>query len=351
MDFFEKGHEQVVIREDAATGLRAIIAVHSTVLGPAAGGCRHWVYPNPEAALTDALRLSEGMTFKNALADIPFGGGKSVILGAPGRRLSPRQLEVFGCWVDELNGRYVTAEDVGMSVADMGVIARSTRYVSGLGGTGVGGDPSPHTAQGVLLGMIAAVRTRLGADSLRGVRVAVQGLGNVGLHLCRLLAEHGARFWVADLDEERVRQAVSRYSAEPLPVEQVLAADVDVVAPCALGGVLTHESVAALKASVVAGSANNQLAEPAVGDALAEREVLYAPDYVINAGGVISVAHEYLGMNDPAWVEARIAAIPDRLDAIFRRAARTGEATSRIADELARERLARAAAQELRGVA
>lgn len=349
MQVFEGGHEQVVIREDAATGLRAIIAIHSTVLGPAAGGCRHWAYPDTASALSDALRLSQGMTFKNALADIPFGGGKSVILGRPGVSLTPRQLETFGTWVDELGGRYVTAEDVGMQVSDLRAVARSTRFVSGLGTAGFGGDPSPHTALGVLNGIEAAVRARLGRDNLDGVRVAVQGLGSVGFQLATLLRQRGARLRVADLSEERVGRAVKALGAEPMDVADVLFADVDVVAPCALGGVLNADSVPRLRAAVVAGAANNQLATDEVGDLLTARGILYAPDYVINAGGVISIAGEYLGQQDPEWTAGRIRGIATRLSAIFERAAATGESTSRIADQMARERLARAARSELQG--
>jgi len=349
MQPFEAGHEQVVIREDVDTGLRAIIAVHSTVLGPAAGGCRHWVYPDAASALADALRLSRGMTFKNALADIPFGGGKSVILGRPGQSLTPRQLETFGRWVDELGGRYVTAEDVGMHVADLRAVARTTRYVSGLGTAGYGGDPSPYTALGVLNGIEAAVRFKLGRDDLRGARVAIQGLGSVGFHLATLLRERGAELWVADIAEDRVRRAVKGLGARAMDVATVLGADVDVVAPCALGGALTRQTVEALQAPVVAGAANNQLASDEVDDLLTARGVLYAPDYVINAGGVISVGGEYLGIQDPEWTESRIRGIAERLDAIFRRAAESGESTGRIADQMARERLTAAARTELQG--
>ena len=339
MDVFAAGHEQIVIREDPESGLKAVIAVHSTRLGPALGGCRHWVYRDSASALEDALRLSEGMTFKNALADIPFGGGKAVILGEHARRPSARRLETLGGWVEELGGRYVTAEDVGMQVADMRVIARATRYVSGLGTSGVGGDPSPCTAEGVLAGIEAAARFQLGADSLEGVRVAVQGLGSVGYHLAALLAERGALLWVADLDADRVRRAVNGLGATAAEPEDVLTADVDVVAPCALGAVLDAPTVDRMRARVVAGSANNQLAADEVGERLAARGILYAPDYVINAGGVISIAREYLGISDPEWTDSRIAAIAPRLEAIFRRARDTGAATSRIADDMARERL------------
>jgi leucine dehydrogenase len=340
MQLFEAGHEQVLIREDSATGLRAIIAIHDTRLGPAAGGCRRWVYPDGASALDDALRLSRGMTFKNALADIPFGGGKSVILGTPERRPSDAQLETFGTWVDELGGRYVTAEDVGMGVRELRTVARTTRYVSGLGDGGVGGDPSPFTAQGVLYGIGAAVAFRLGRRDLDGVRVAVQGLGSVGMTLCRLLHGRGARLLVADLDADRVALAVTEFGAEAVGVDAVLAADVDVVAPCALGAIWNAETVAALRAPIVAGAANNQLADDAVGDRLAARGVLYAPDYVINAGGVISVAQEYLRIGDSDWSASRIRGIGERLTAIFERAAATGEAPSRVADALAVGRLA-----------
>jgi leucine dehydrogenase len=345
-------HEQIVLRRDPQSGLRAVIAIHSTALGPAAGGCRHWVYPSQDCALEDALRLSRGMTFKNALADIPFGGGKSVILGEPGKRLTAGQLETFGAWVDELQGRYVTAEDVGMRVADLRAVARRTRFVSGLGTFGVGGDPAPHTAAGVLQGIKAAVAARLGRENLGGVRVAVQGLGSVGMRLCRLLQQEGAVLQVADLSAERVGQAERELGARVVGTDEILAVEVDVLAPCALGAVLTPESVARLRASVVAGAANNQLASDEVGDLLLQRGVLYAPDYVINAGGVISVAREYLGERDPAWADARIAAIADRLRAIFQRANQTGVATNRIADGMALERLAKAPRdQALRGVA
>jgi leucine dehydrogenase len=283
------------------------------------------------------------MTFKNALADIPFGGGKAVILGQPDSRLSARQLETFGAWVEDLNGRYVTAEDVGMHVADMRVIARATRHVSGFGTAGIGGDPSPRTAEGVLLGIEAAVRFRLGADSLRDVRVAVQGLGNVGFHLATLLRQRGARLWVADIDGDRVHRAVKGLGAAPMNVDDIVAADVDVLAPCALGGVLDRRTVGNLRATVVAGAANNQLARDEIGDVLAERGILYAPDYVINAGGVISIAQEYLGLDDPSWVTSRLAAIGERLEVIFQRARDAGTATSRIADQMAQERLAAAA--------
>jgi leucine dehydrogenase len=345
-------HEQIVFRQDRQTGLRAFIAIHDTRLGPAAGGCRYWAYASEQEGLEDALRLSQGMTYKNALAGIPFGGGKSVILGAgprggqPGARPSAAQLRVFGGWIDELGGRYVTAEDVGMRVTDMRVVAGVTRYVSGLGTDGIGGDPSPATAEGVCLGLAAAVRARLGAASLAGIRVAVQGLGNVGYELCRLLHAAGAVLVVTDLNEASVARAKREFGAAVVDPAEILDQDVEVFAPCALGGVLDAQSAAALKATVVAGSANNQLATPEAANLLTEREVLYAPDFVINAGGVISIAAEYLGLagsEGRAWVRERIEAIPDRLDGIFGIARRTGHSTDQVARALALEVLAAAA--------
>ncbi len=351
MEFSTHAHEQLIHRQDPASGLRAVIAIHSTRLGPAAGGCRHWVYENTEAAVCDALRLAEGMTYKNALADIPFGGGKSVILGQPEQPLSQRQLEVFGSWIEELNGAYITAEDVGMRVADMRLIARKTRFVSGLGLAGVGGDPSPSTALGVYNGMVTAVRRKFAVDELHGLRVAVQGLGNVGLSLCELLARAGARLVVADLNPDRVAEVVSRFGAQSCASEEILQQDVEVIAPCALGSVLTAASVAQLSAGVVAGSANNQLASPEVADLLFARGILYAPDYVINAGGVISIAHEYLGKNDSSWVAERINGIGSRLRRIFAESESAQCSTESVARGLADDRIAQGRRAELRGVA
>ncbi len=344
MDILAADHEQVVLRHDRNTGLRAVIAIHDTTLGPAVGGCRHWAYDSESSALIDVLKLSAGMTFKNALADVPFGGGKSVILGKPGERLSEAMLEQFGRWIEELGGRYVTAEDVGMRVADMRVVARRTRYVSGLGRNGIGGDPSPATALGVFIGMTAAAKYRLGVASLEGLRVAIQGLGNVGIKLCRQLHSAGARLVVSDIDASRVNRAVAEFGARAVPPDAIFGEKVDVFAPCALGGILSQTSVAQLQAKVVAGSANNQLADQDVAAMLAARDVLYAPDFVINAGGTISVAAEYLhveGYPDDAWVRDRIDAIPDRLMTIFSVARDHRQTTDQVAQTMAREVLAR----------
>jgi leucine dehydrogenase len=336
------GHELVVFGHDAATGLRAIIAIHSTALGPAAGGCRMWAYATTAEAVADVLRLSRGMSYKNAMAELPFGGGKAVILGDSRTMKSAALFEAFGRLVDSLGGRYITAEDVGTTTADMASVARATRYVSGLGAAPgeAGGDPAPKTALGVHLGIRAAVKFRLGRDDLRGVRVAIQGVGGVGHHLCGLLAADGAELFVADVQQAAVQKACKQWKAHAVAVDEVLSLDVDVLAPCALGGVLDARSIPRLRARIVAGAANNQLAQGEDGAALPRAGILYAPDYVINAGGIISVSREYYGGSE-AQVIADIQGIPARLTAIFERAQRENRTTNAVADQMARERLAR----------
>lgn len=331
-------HESIHHFFDADTRLHAIIAIHSTALGPAAGGCRRWRYASGADALTDALRLSRGMTYKNAIAELPFGGGKAVILADDQTPKSPELFAAFGRAVQSLDGRYITAEDVGISVEDMRVVRGETEFVSGLpqSGESAGGDPSPWTALGVFLGIEAAVRIRLGADSLQGIRVAVQGVGHVGLNLCRLLHEAGAILVVSDVNRRSLQKAQEETGAEILPVGEILSSDVDVLAPCALGNILTSASIPRIKAKVIAGGANNQLSTAADGARLAERQILYAPDYVINAGGIISVAREHLGQSSEEEVRAEVGRIPERLRAIFEEAAETGRPTNEVADELAR---------------
>jgi len=337
------GHELLVFGNDAATGLRAIIAIHSTVLGPAAGGCRMWPYETTTKAVADVLRLSQGMSYKNAMAGLPFGGGKAVIIGDSGKAKTPQLFEAFGRLVDSLGGRYVTAEDVGTTTGDMASVARVTRYVAGLGAAPgqAGGDPAPKTALGVYLGIKAAVKFRLGRADLKGVRVAIQGTGGVGHHLCRLLAVEGAELFVADVQPAAVQRACEQFGAHPVAVDEVLALDADVLSPCALGGVLDARSIPRLKASIVAGAANNQLAQGQDGAALQAAGILYAPDYVINAGGIISVSREYHGGATEAQVLADIQAVPARLTEIFERARRENRTTNAIADQMARERLGR----------
>ncbi len=347
MDMSQFAHEQVVIRQDERSGLTAIIALHSTRLGPAAGGCRRWRYAALDDALTDALRLSAGMTYKNALAGLPFGGGKSVILADAGTRPTEAQLAVFADWLNELDGRYVTAEDVGMGVAEMRTMARRSRYVSGLGEDGIGGDPSPKTAYGVFLGLKTAVQYRLGVEHLHGIRVAVQGLGNVGMSLCHWLARAGAELYVTDIDAGRVREAVERFGATGILPDALLDTPVEVFAPCALGGVIDDAVASTISAQVIAGAANNQLTDPGCGDTLAARGIVYAPDFVINAGGVVSVAHEYLAQQDhftgvvdyssERWVGERIDAISHRLLDILQEAEARGVSTETIAVERAQK--------------
>lgn len=335
-------HESLHFINDEQTGLRTIIAVHSTALGPAAGGCRHWSYANDTDALTDALRLSRGMTYKNAVAELPFGGGKAVILGSDAAPKTPELLAAFGRAVDSLGGRYVTAEDVGMSVEDMRHVQQQTKYVSGLpqSGQSAGGDPSPWTALGVFLGIEAAVKVRLEKDSLDGLTVAVQGIGHVGAHLCKLLHEAGTKLIVADVNGDNLKVIGASIPVEVVAPAELLYADAEILAPCALGNVLTSATIPHLKAKVIAGAANNQLSTLEDGALLSAREILYAPDYVINAGGIISVSHEYYGGSSEDEVRADVEKIPARLQTLFAEANETGRPTNELADEYARRLIA-----------
>ena len=340
---FDK-HESLHYFFDEGTGLKAIIAVHSTALGPAAGGTRRWVYNNDADALTDVLRLSRGMTYKNAVAGLGFGGGKAVILASDDTPKSPELFRAFGRFVNGLAGRYVTAEDVGCSVEDMRFVREETEFVSGLpqSGSDAGGDPSPWTALGCLQGIEAAVQARLGTDSLKGIRVAIQGVGHVGLFLCKLLHEAGAELFIADVNNDNLKATLAEVPATVLPPSELLFADVDVLAPCALGNILTSSTIPKIKARVIAGAANNQLSTPADGLRLARHDILYAPDYVINAGGIISVAAEYYGNASEDDVRADVGRIRERLERIFAEAKETGRPTNELADELARSIVAAA---------
>ena len=336
-------HERVLHCSDPVSGLRAIIAIHSTHLGPAAGGCRFWRYEDDNAALTDVLRLSRGMSYKNAMAGLPLGGGKAVILAPEDRQLTDALLEAFGDFVETLRGDYTTAEDVGMSVPAMQVIATRTSHVAGLppAAGAAGGDPSPKTADGIFAGIRAAVAHRRDDDSLEGVHVAIQGIGNVGMNLARALAEAGARLTVADINEVRVRQACTELGAEAATLDEILGVDADVVSPCALGAVLDADSIPRLRAGIIAGAANNQLATDGDGQRLFDAGILYAPDYVINAGGIINVACEHHLRLSEADVDERVAAIGDRLTAIFEQSARERRPTNVIADAMARRLIGR----------
>ncbi len=330
-------HEGVHLFRDAASGMTAVIALHSTHLGPGAGGTRFWHYADPSDAITDALRLSRGMSFKNAMAGLPMGGGKGVILADSLRTKTPEMLAAFGRAIDSLGGRYVTAEDVGMSDADMVAIAKTTRHVSGLpvAAGSAGGDPGPTTAHGVYLGVRAAIARALGKDDPKGVHVAIQGVGSVGGGLARLLAKDGAKLTLADVDAKRAKALAAELGAACVTAAEIMTVEADVLSPCALGAVLDERSIAALQTGVIAGGANNQLATPADADRVHTRGILYAPDYVINAGGIINVALEYLGQGDRAEVEARVAKIPERLEAIWSESAASGVPAAVVADRMA----------------
>ena len=327
-------HEQVLFTSDPESGLRAIIAIHDTTLGPALGGCRIRDYPTEDEALADVLRLSRGMSYKAALAGLPLGGGKAVVLTAPDRPKTPAMLRAMGRAIDWLNGRYVTAEDLGSSLADMDEIATATAHVAGRAGDG--GDHSPFTAEGVFLCLEAAVRLALGRE-LGGITVAVKGLGHVGWALARRLHAAGARLVVADVDPARVAAAVATFDAEPVPVEAIAQVRADVYAPCALGGDLSETTIPTLGAGIVCGAANNQLATPADGLRLLRRGVLYCPDYLVNAGGLISVARRPLGLSAEA-VGAKLGGLPATLRDVLASARRENRAPGAVADDLAEAR-------------
>jgi len=334
-------HEYVAYHHDATTGLRALIAVHSTTLGKGLGGCRMWPYRNDDEALTDVLRLSRGMTYKAALAGLPQGGGKSVVIGDPRKDKTPQMMLAMGRFVDTLQGKYVVAEDSGTSVADIRLMAQETAHVGGLADAksvaeGRTGDPSPATAYGTFIGVQAAVKHKLGRDDLKGLKVAIQGVGNVGFRLAKHLHEAGAKLWVTDIHFPAVDRCVKELGATAVSMEQIFGLDVDVFAPCALGAILNDVTLPQIKAPIIAGAANNQLARPQHGQALQDRGILYAPDYVINAGGIIDIYYEGPGY---AWatVETHLKKIGTTLTQIFERSAREQRPTFEIADRMAEE--------------
>ncbi|HEU4821508.1 MAG TPA: Glu/Leu/Phe/Val dehydrogenase dimerization domain-containing protein [Qipengyuania sp.] len=342
-------HELVQLVHDTVSGLTAIIALHSTHLGPGAGGTRFWHYADPAAAMRDVLRLSRGMSFKNAMAGLPMGGGKAVILADAAKTKTPEMLAAFGDAVQALGGRYVTAEDVGISEADMVAISQRTGFVSGLpvdGTDAAGGDPGPFTALGIYHGIKAAVRHKLGKDSLAGVHVAVQGTGSVGGGVARLLARDGAKLTLADIHEDRAASLAAEFGGQAVASDAIMDTACDVFSPNALGAILDDTGIARLDCAIVAGGANNQLARAHHGAILAERGILYAPDYVINAGGIISVAHEYLcrrddAPSDVAEVKSRIAQIPGRLEQIWQESDASGVSPDQVADRMAQKLIGR----------
>jgi leucine dehydrogenase len=336
------GHEKVAFFNDKESGLHSVIAIHSTALGPACGGVRMYPYADGRAALTDALRLSRGMSYKNAIADLPLGGGKAVIIGNPTHDKTEAKLLAFARAVDSLGGKYITAMDVGVTQDDMRVIARGTSHVAGYDQPGrTGGDSGPLTALGVFVGLKAAVKHRLGVDTTADLRIAIQGLGKVGMGLAERLHREGAHLIVADVNHDLARLAEESFQADIVAPDRIVTCECDVLSPNALGAILTDRSIEGLHARVVAGGANNQLARPENGDALRERGVLYAPDYVINGGGIIRVAGQIHGWSD-ADIEARVLRIGKTLDAIFARADSEGVATVTVADRIAEERMAAA---------
>lgn len=342
-------HELVQLVRDPDSGLTAIIALHSTHLGPGAGGTRFWHYAQPEAAMRDALRLSRGMSYKNAMAGLPMGGGKAVILADENRTKTPEMLAAFANAVEALRGQYVTAEDVGISEADMALVAQRTQYVSGLpveGEETAGGDPGPFTALGIFLGIKAAVKHKLGKDSMEGVHVAIQGTGSVGGGVARLLAKEGAQLTLSDINEDRASDLAAELGAQSVPSDAIMSIPCDVFSPNALGAILDDEGIARLDCKIVAGGANNQLARAGHGQMLAERGILYAPDYVINAGGIISVTLEYLCRRDRQPcdvndVRERIALIPGRLEQIWQKSDETGVSPDQVADRMAQDLIGR----------
>ena len=332
-------HEEVIFCYNKEVGLKAIIAIHNTALGPALGGTRMWNYKADEDALTDVLRLSRGMTMKAAAAGLNLGGGKAVIIGDPKTQKSEGLFRAFGQFVNSLNGRYITAEDVGTSVKDMEHVLMETPWVTGtssnLGGSG---DPSPFTAQGTAMGMRAAAKVKLGTDSLKGVRIAVQGLGHVGAHLVEDLANMGAILTVADIDQEKVKTLVSKHGVKGVSSDEILFTECEILAPCAMGAIINDQSINKLKCKIVAGAANNQLAEPRHGDMLRELDILYAPDFVINAGGLINVWVELEGYSKERSMEMQ-EKIYDNLLSIFDSSKKENISTEKAAMRLAEKRI------------
>ena len=333
-------HEQVVFCSDRESGLQAIIAIHSTALGPACGGCRMWDYVSDEDALIDVLRLSRGMTYKNAMAGLPLGGGKAVIIGDAKTIKSEALFRKFGQYVHSLSGRYISAEDVNITTADISMVNQETPYVAGL--EGKSGNPGPFTAIGTYRGIKAAAKHKFGSDDLSGRTVAVQGLGSVGFYLCEHLHKEGVKLIVSDINPAAVDRAVSQFGATAVGLNDIYSVECDVYAPCALGATINDDTLPQFKCAIIAGCANNQLKEARHGELLRQKGILYAPDYVINAGGIINVSMEIRPEGyDEAQSTKQVLAIYDTLLTVFARAAETGQPTNVVADLMAQEIIAR----------
>lgn len=334
-------YEQLLFCQDKQSGLKAIIAIHDTTLGPALGGTRMWTYASEEDAIEDALRLSKGMTYKNAAAGLNLGGGKTVIIGDPRKDKNEEMFRAFGRYIQGLNGRYITAEDVGTTVEDMDLIHEETDFVTGISPAfGSSGNPSPVTAYGVYRGMKAAAKEAFGTDSLEGKVVAVQGVGNVAYNLCRHLHEEGAKLIVTDINKDSVARAVEAFGATAVNTDEIYGVECDIYAPCALGAVINDQTINQIKAKVIAGAANNQLKEAVHGDQIHEKGIIYAPDYVINAGGVINVADELLGYNRERALK-KVEMVYDTIERVIEIAKRDQIPTYKAADRMAEERIVR----------
>lgn len=336
-------HENVLFGYDEASGLKAIIAIHNTALGPSLGGCRMHPYASEDDALADVLRLSRGMTYKSAMAELPLGGGKSVIIGNPADKRHDL-LEAMGRFVDTLGGNYIVAKDMGITVQDLSVMKTRTEHVSGVGaslddtGKQRNGDPSPSTAYGIYCGIMASVEHRFKSRALEGLRVAIQGLGCVGYRLAAMLREQGAELFVSDLNPDSLARAERALDAQVVPAEDILTLDVDILSPCAMGSVINDATVDQIRAKIIAGAANNQLATAAHGERLARRGILYAPDYVINAGGIIDAYYMETRPNDAKGLKAHVENIANTLEAIYRDSHRSRLPTNAVADRMAESR-------------
>lgn len=336
-------HESVHTFYDKDTGLKAIIAVHSTALGPGAGGCRMWDYVSGEEMLTDALRLSQGMSYKNAMAGLPLGGGKAVIWGNSKTDKTPELFQAFGRAVDSVQGKYWTAEDVGLTPEDLAAAATETQYVAGLdSGAAASGDPSPITAMGVFRGIKTAAARAFGNDDLNGRTVAVQGVGHVGAYVCDHLAEAGARLLITDINQDALNTVAGKTGADIVGLDEIYDVDADIFSPNALGAVINTKTIDRLKAKVIAGGANNQLSTPDMGQALSDKGVLYAPDYVINGGGIINVAAEISGSYSRDWVDGKLSTMIETLGDVLDTALSDGQPTNDVADKMAKARIGRA---------
>jgi leucine dehydrogenase len=337
----ELGHEQVVFCNDPETGLRAIIGIHNTVLGPALGGTRMWMYKTEADALNDVLRLSRGMTFKNSVAGLNLGGGKAVIIGDARKYKSEAMLRLFGKFVRNLNGKYITAEDVGMTAKDMDLISHETKHVCGLPESkGGSGDPSPFTALGVYVGMKAAAKKAYGSESLAGKTVAVQGVGHVGEYLVEHLTKEGAKVFISDVYEDRLKAVSQKYGATVVGLEDIYDLNVDIYSPCALGATINDNTIHKIKCQIIAGCANNQLKdERKHGRMCLEKGIIYAPDFLINAGGVINIATEVSGNYNRAWATAQVESLYEKTLNVLEISLKEGKNAQEVAMEIALQRI------------